>query len=121
MRIVIPLYCIQNPPKIDVIENSMMNLYEEVYRNYFLEKKLIPKDNFVEVKYEDFITNPLDELKNIYNTLNLGCFKDNVRAFEAYILSQSNVKLNDYFLDGELKDKIYSRWKFVFKNFGYDQ
>jgi len=121
MRIVIPLYCIQNPPEIDVIENSMMNLYGEVYRNYFLEKKLVSKNNFVEVKYEDFITNPFFELKNIYNDLNLGGFKDNERAFKAYILSQSEVKLNNYHLNNDLKDKIYNRWKFVFENFGYDQ
>ncbi len=120
MRIVIPLYCVQNPPSIDIVENSMMNLYEEIYKNYFLEKKLVPNGNFVEVKYEDFIDNPVNELKNIYDSLDIDGFKDSDRAFKAYVLSQSKVKLNSYNLYDELKDKIFSRWNFVFKNFGYD-
>jgi hypothetical protein len=121
MRIVIPLYCVQNPPGIDIVENSMMDLYEEIYKNYFIERKLVPTDNFVEVKYEDFIVNPLEELKKVYDGINIDGFKDSERAFNAYILSQSEVKLHSYHLDDELKDKIYSRWGFVFKNFGYER
>ena len=121
MRIVIPLYCVQNPPKIDIVENSMMNLYEGIYSNYFKERNLIPKDNFVEVKYEDFISNPLKELENIYDSVNIDGFEDYKRFFNDYILSQSDVKLNNYILDDALKDKIYSRWGFVFKKFGYDK
>jgi hypothetical protein len=120
MRIVIPLYCVQNPPGIDIVENSMMDLYMEIYKNYFIEKKLVPKDNFVEVGYEDFIVNPLDELKKVYDGINIDGFKDSERAFNAYILSQSEVKRYSYHLNDELKDKIYSRWGFVFKNFGYE-
>lgn len=121
MRIVIPLYCVQNPPGIDIVENSMMDLYEEIYKNYFIERKLAPTDNFVEVKYEDFIVNPLEELKKVYDGINIDGFKDSERAFNAYILSQSEVKLHSYHLDDELKDRIYSRWGFVFKNFGYER
>jgi hypothetical protein len=121
MRIVIPLYCVQNPPKIDIIENSMMNLYEEIYKNYFKDRDLIPKGNFVEVKYEDFVINPLSELKKIYKSVNIDGFDKYERTFNAYILSQSEVKLNSYHLDEELKDKIYRRWGFVFKEYGYDR
>jgi len=121
MRIVIPLYCVQNPPRIDIVENSMMNLYEEIYKNYFIEKKLVPKGNFVEVKYEEFIDNPIKELKNIYGGVDIDGFKDSERAFKAYVLSQSKVKLISYDLDDGLKDRIFSRWNFVFKNFGYDR
>ncbi len=119
MSIVIPLYCVQNPPHIDAIKNSMMNLYEEIYINYFKEKNLIPKDNFIEVKYEDFIINPLMELKNIYDSLDLNGFSDYKRAFDAYILSQSDFKPYTYSMNDDLKNEIYSRWGFVFKNFGY--
>jgi hypothetical protein len=64
-----------------------MNLYEEIYNNFFIEKDLIPKGNFVEVKYEDFIINPLDEFKNIYDNLDIEGFKDWERSFYTYILS----------------------------------
>jgi hypothetical protein len=119
MRIVIPLYCVQNPPGIDIIEKNMINLYEEIYNYYFIEKDLIPKTNLVEVKYEDFIDNPFNELKNIYGCLDINGFKDNERSFKAYILSQSEVKLNNYKINDDLRDKLYSCWGFVFKKYGY--
>jgi hypothetical protein len=121
MRIVIPLYCVQNPPEIDIIENNMMNLYKEIYKKYFIEKKIIPEGNFIEVRYEDFISNPLKEMKSIYDSLDIVDFKDSERSFNAYILSQSKVKLRNYFLNDDLKDKIYSHWGFVFNEFGYDR
>ncbi len=44
MRIVIPLYCVLNPPEIDIIENNIMNFYKEIYKKYFIEKKLFQKE-----------------------------------------------------------------------------
>ena len=93
----------------------------EIYKKYFIEKKIIPEGNFIEVKYEDFISNPLKEMKNIYESLDIVDFRDSERSFNAYILSQSKVKLRNYILNDDLKDKIYSRWGFVFNEFGYDR
>ena len=62
MRTVIPLYCLQTPP-FDEIEELILNLYAEIYNSYFIEKKLIPAGNLVEIKYEDFIENPIREIK----------------------------------------------------------
>jgi hypothetical protein len=53
--------------------------------------------------------------------VNINGFNDSERAFKAYILSQSKVKLNSYHLDDDLREKVYSSWGFVFKNFGYDR
>jgi len=120
MRIVIPLYCVQKPPKIGHVEKLMMDLYVDMYRKYFRERKRIPEGNFVEVKYEDFIERPFEELRRIYGLLNLAGFKKSERAFRAYILSQSEVRLHNYVIDAELREKIYKKWGFAFKEFGYE-
>ena len=43
MSITIPYYCVQNPPEIEVVEESMMNLYVDMFKKYIKESKLIPK------------------------------------------------------------------------------
>ena len=91
-----------------------------MYRKYFRERKRIPEGNFVEVKYEDFIERPFEELRRIYGVLNLAGFKKSERAFRAYILSQSEVRLHNYVTDAELREKIYKKWGFAFKEFGYE-
>jgi len=52
--------------------------------------------------------------------LNLADFKKSERAFRAYILSQSEVRLHNYVIDAELREKIYKKWGFAFKEFGYE-
>ncbi len=60
-------------------------------------------------------------MKNIYDNLDIVDFIDSERSFNANILSQSKLKLRNYILNDDLKDKIYSHWGFVFKEFGYDK
>lgn len=51
-------------------------------------KKLIPNGNLVEVRYEDFIQHPLEEIKRIYTELNLKGFKESEEEFRKYIRSR---------------------------------
>ncbi len=120
LSIMIPFFCIQKPPSIEEVEKMMMDLYEQTYRKYFKEKKYIPKENLVELSYEDFIQQPLKELKKIYTELHLDSFDKVVKAFSEYISSQTNVKTTRYEFNGEIREKIYKKWDFAFKELGYD-
>ena len=75
LRMVVPLYCIQNYD-MKIIERHMMDLYAQMYKKYFKERSLIPKGNLVEIKYEDFIQKPLENVEKIYTTLGLEDFID---------------------------------------------
>ena len=119
MRIVIPLYCLQNPPPLRVVEDSMFTLLEKMFKKYFQEKNLIPMGNLVEMKYEKFISEPLKQLENIYKTLNLDGFNENKETFEQYINAQKKIKLDTYRLTEENKEKINKRWHIIFKEFNY--
>ena len=121
MSIVIPLYCIQKPPKIDDVEESMINLYIRIFKKYIQERNLIPKGNLVEIKYEDFIKEPLKQIKEIYDSLNLNGFNEHKKDFENYLLTQKGIKLSNYNLSEEIRKKIYDRWGFTFKEFGYEK
>ncbi|HWR28029.1 MAG TPA: sulfotransferase [Candidatus Thermoplasmatota archaeon] len=120
MRIAIPRFCIQKPPRIEVVEESMMNLYTKIIQKYIKERVLIPKGNLVEVRYEDFVTQPFQEIKNIYNTLQLEGFRDAEPAFDTYLRTQLIIKKNQYTLNDELKQKIKEKWGFALREFRYE-
>ncbi len=119
MRIVIARYCVQKPPKMEEIEEHMMDLYVGLHKKYLKERKLIPNGNLAETKYEDFIQNPIFELKKIYATLNLDGFNKSEKVLKKYVESQKNFKASNYNMDDTVKEKIYKKWKFTFKEFGY--
>src|SRR5512136_586657 len=87
LRIVVPIYCLQKHD-MQNLEEHMLELYAQMYKKYFEEKNLIPKGNLVEIKYEDFIQNPLKNVKKIYTTLGLKNFEASKKNFTDYATSQ---------------------------------
>ncbi len=71
------LYCVQKPMDQENFEIAMVEMYNRMYEKYFEEKKLIPKGNLVEVRYEDLKENPYDVIKKIYKELNIQGFEKN--------------------------------------------
>lgn len=120
MRITIPRFCIQKPPQIEVVEESMMNLYTIMTQKYLKDRKLIPNRNLIQVRYEDFITKPFQEIKKIYEMLQLKGFQDAEAAFDSYIRTQWNMKKDQYGIDEDSKKKIEKKWGFAIKEFGYE-
>lgn len=102
------LQCLQKPPPWDVFEASMISMYNRLYSKYLKEKCLIPKDNLIELRYEDFMTNPLSQMEQFYSFFQLKGFKSLKSAFERYILSQKKIKIASYTFDEKLKDRIYT-------------
>ena len=119
LRIVVPRYCIQKPD-IQILEKHMLDLYVKIYKKYLEQRKLINEGNLVEIQYENFIQNPLKNIKSIYSTLSLKDFEESNKIFSDYIASQKYFKVSTYNLDPRIKEKIYKKWKFVFDAFGYD-
>lgn len=121
MRMVIPLYCLQCPPPLEQVEDSMMDLYADMYRRYFRERELVPDGNLVEVCYEDFSDSPLDGVRRIYDVLGLEGFEDAEDGFRDYLFSQGDVRVHEYDVGEDVRSKVYGRWGFVFDEFGYDR
>jgi hypothetical protein len=121
MTIVIPLYCIQTPPGIEDVERMMMELYARMFKKYLDERSHIPKGNLVEIKYETFLQQPLEELRRTYSELELDGFTESEQAFREYVQSQKSVKTHQYNIDDALRKKIIEKWDFIFEAFGYDQ
>ena len=118
---IIPFLCVQKPPEIWEAEKQMMRAYKQIYKKYFKEKRHIPKENLVEIRYEDFIQHPLEKIRGIYTHLHLDGFQESEKTFKKYIASQKSVKTHTYKMDEDLKEKIYKEWRFVFDEFGYDK
>lgn len=103
------------------VENYIIDSYEKMYRKYLKDKALIPENQLFEMRYDDFIGAPLDQLKKAYEHLDLNGFDEASRYFENEIRSAGNYRKNAYdSIPGSIKEKIRVRWAFAFEAFGYD-
>lgn len=120
LRIAVPLYCLQKPPSESVLEEIMMDFYARFIKKYLVDRDMIPDGLLAEMRYEDFIQNPLKETQHMYETLSLSGFKEAEPYFKTYLKTQIDFKSDTYQLSKETKKRIYNRWQFAFDAFGYE-
>ena len=117
---ILPIFSFQHIDS-DQLDKSIIEIYKILYKKFFEEINLISKDNFVEIRYEDFVETPVHILAIIYKKLGLEGFKESKPAFEKYVEKHKNYKQDVYELTEEIKENIYREWEFAFKKFGYKE
>jgi hypothetical protein len=120
LQIVVPRYCVQRPD-MHALENHMIDLYAHIYKKYLEDRTLIPDGNLVEVKYEDFIQNPMKDIEKIYRTFRLNGLKESKKSMTEYVTTQKFFKASSYNVDPVVKEKLFSKWNVVFDAFGYER
>ncbi len=101
------------------IENNILWIYDRMMRTYLRDRSLIPKENLVEVRFEDFEKAALSELEKIYAMLRMPGFQTSKNAFDSYIQSQKSYAKNKYGMPEETVKKILKQWKFAMDEWNY--
>ena len=102
-----------------VREHALRN-YEKLMLRYEEDKVLIPEGNLVEVRFEDFEANPLDEVTRIYQALGLTLTPEAQTQMQQYLLSVKGYKKNTYRLDHRTRRELARRWGFMIRRWGYE-
>lgn len=102
------------------IDERILYMYETMMQKYIDERAMIPKENIIEIGFDELDKNPLEITKQIYAHLNLS-IEEALCHIETYLSSVKNYEKNKFELAPEIKDKIYQRWKFTFAEWGYER
>ncbi len=113
-----PYFFLQEPYTDNEGQEFIIDLYEEMFIKYFAEKDLIPAGNLIEVKYEDFVQNPLHGLQAIYQNLGLEHFDESCACFNDHLESIKGYKINKHKLDETIIEKISNRWQLTVQKWG---
>lgn len=106
-------------PDIDNPDEIVLEIYEQIHKKYFKDKDLIPKENLIEIRYEDLLAEPFNKTKEIYDKLSLPDFAIVESKIQEYVDKQKTFQTNTHNLDDETTDLISERLDFAFKEFGY--
>jgi hypothetical protein len=89
-----------------------------MFTKYFESRKLIPEGNLVEIKYEQFIGNEMETLREAYRTLGLE-FDLAAPFIKAEVKSYEGYQTNTYNYDPERMKEVHEAWAPIFKELGY--
>ncbi len=105
--------------QVDWTERTL-RVYREMYDVFFEERSLIPSGNFYEIGYDELTLNPIQELRSMYDRLNLPLFSDTEQKLRRYIDSISCYKPNQFAsLTKEETNLVATQWHRSFGEWGY--
>jgi hypothetical protein len=103
------------------VKDNVLGIYRELYEKFDEIKREIPEENFIDIKYEEFIKKPYETVERIYKKLNLDGFDAAKEDFEKFIEEQADYKPREYdFTEDDIK-RVNEQLDVVFKRFGYQK
>ena len=101
-------------------ETRTLRVYREMYERFFEERALIPDGHFHEVCFEDIEKDPIGQVRNIYEALDLPDFAHVESRLQEYVDSTVGYKKNEFpELTADLRDRIASEWRRYFDEWRY--
>jgi hypothetical protein len=102
------------------IEEYVLNGLERMYAAFESDRQLLGEAQLYELRYEELVENPSQQLKQIYDRLELGDFSDVEQAVAGHLAEVKNYRTNHYDLVEETRDQVCRRWRSYFDRYGYD-
>jgi len=103
--------------KQDILDN-----YKLLYEKFDEDLSLIPKENIVHSKYEDFITDPVNSLNAIYDQLKIDGWDEHKQSIIAYAESQiKDYKPNVHITDDDVIKRVNKHWDKMRQDYGYEK
>lgn len=88
------------------IDNMIFDIYNRLMDNYLEQKLLIPAENLLELRFEEFETDPVKEIEKIYSNLLNEDFSALKNYFSEYLTTQKSHKKNKYLVEEETIEAI---------------
>jgi omega-hydroxy-beta-dihydromenaquinone-9 sulfotransferase len=101
------------------VEENVLYAYEQVMGRFFQDQSLIPPENLIEIRYEEFEQDQLNTLQKIYDQFHISDFDHWKDSFQHHISSAGVYKKNIHSMEPDVISKIYSRWSFAIDRWGY--
>ncbi len=107
-------------PDFAGLEDSVFETFNRMYEKLGETKGLIAPAHFYELRYEELVKDPVDQMRRLYGHLSLGDFEANLLPeLNSYLAKTALYKTNQYDMTPELRDKIAGRCKKVIKRYNY--
>lgn len=112
---------LQHAPLAD-LDDYLLRQYRTMYDAFFEEREFIPRGQYHEIGFEDLERDPLGEMQQLYDALQLPDFGLAAAPLREYVESIAGYAKNDFAgLPGELRQTIARAWEPSLIEWGYSR
>jgi hypothetical protein len=106
-------------PNWQGLQEHILATFETFFERFEEDRTLIPAGRLVEIRYEELVENPVDQLERIYRSLALGDFEPARLPVAKYLAEISDYSRNQLILTREEEETISKRWGQILRRYGY--
>jgi hypothetical protein len=106
-------------PKHRGLEEYVFSCFEAMYEKFERDRPLVPPGQLFEVRYEDLVRDPIEQMRSLYERLNLGEFETALPKLQAYFHDKRDYRTGTYQISDELGEQIDRRWGKYLRKYGY--
>ncbi len=107
-------------PDLDGVDERIIRRYGVLYDAFFKDRHLIPPGRFHEMRFEDLEREPVNELRRLYEQLDLPAFSRFEPRLQGYVDGLAGYQKNSFAeLEPEVKERVGKAWARSFETWGY--
>jgi hypothetical protein len=103
----------------DDISEMILEIYGKMMRDYLEDLKELGPDRLIEIRYEELVDKPFENLEHIYKYFNFSGFQELKPAFEDYLKTLEDHEIDSYVMDQKELDKVLDHVGFAMKHWNY--
>jgi hypothetical protein len=101
------------------LEEYVLDTFERMYRRLEQDQPLIPPSQWHQLRYEDLVSDPVGQMRRLYQELDLKSFSSIRTALQAQRRRIARYRTNRYQLTPAQRDVVTQRWRWVMERYGY--
>jgi hypothetical protein len=118
---ILPYYQLQRE-RLEDLNELILRRYSTIHDAFFEEQPGIPKRQFSEIAFHDLESDPLGQMRRVYEELDLPDFASVEQPLARYVASLEGYRKNRFPpLDEPLRARIAREWKPSFDRWGYER
>ena len=106
-------------PNYNGLQEFVLETFSRMHESFERQRELIPPSRLCEVRYEDLVKQPLEQMRAIYQQLQLGGYDEALPAFKQYFADRADYKTNRFQLSPQERAEIARRWRPYMERYGY--
>jgi hypothetical protein len=103
------------------VDEYVFACFEKMYGKFERDRTLLAPQRLFEVRYEDLVREPIEQMRALYEHLGLGEFETALPKLEAYFKAKEGYRTSTPQVAEELRREIDRRWGKYMRRYGYCQ
>jgi hypothetical protein len=108
-------------PTFNGLEEDVLATFARMYDSLDKGRKLVGPKRFYELRYEELVRDPIEQMRMLYDHLCLDGFDEVLPKLRNYLADNKDYATNRYNLSPELAAKVRERWGKVIDQYGYEE